>query len=50
MPLYRLANTGASEVFAVFGGKIPRTPLRGPFCIQVVLSLSVMSILPLSAH
>ena len=26
MPLYRLANTGASEVFAVFGGKIPRTP------------------------
>tara|TARA_R110000787_G_scaffold55239_2_gene127647 strand:- start:11455 stop:11625 length:171 start_codon:yes stop_codon:yes gene_type:complete len=27
MPLYRLANTGASEVFAVFGGKIPRTPI-----------------------
>ena len=30
MPLYRLANTGASEVFAVFGGKIPRTPQWKP--------------------
>ena len=26
MPPYRPVNTGASEAFAVFGGKIPRTP------------------------
>ena len=26
MPLYRPVNMGASEAFAVFGGKIPRTP------------------------
>ena len=28
MPPYRPVNTGASEAFAVFGGKIPRTPLK----------------------
>jgi anaerobic selenocysteine-containing dehydrogenase len=37
IPLYKPRQTGASEVFAIYGGKIPRTPYL-PFCLNLALS------------
>ncbi len=35
IPLYKPRQTGASEVFAIYGGKIPRTPLSKERAVTV---------------